>query len=217
MHHKDDWSDGEKCLREEKKGWKCSSQQEEWTRPTMCSIQPPYYRHSLTEGSVGKPLNKQKTDWCKPLIVTVCNNKEVIYHLLSATHSWTVSEEWVKSSDQTRGECESPRSDPVVYAALFQTCLTPFSCYPLIDVWERIAQPVSCFTHSPTHFASTFSSSPLSFSVVLSAFPPALCIVPSSAAVSVQTLFHHINLTSPLKDWPHTKLLFKGKKYTCRG
>lgn len=37
------------------------------------------------------------------------------------------------------------------------------------------------------------------------------------AAVGPYTRFHHVNLTSPLKDWPHTKLLFKGKKIHTLG
>lgn len=85
-----------------------------------------------------------------------------------------------------------------------------------------MAKSVSCFPHFLcTNFSSTllvsvalFCGSP-SF---LSAFPPAPSIVLRSAAVCSErcTLFHHINSTSPLKDWPHTKLLFKGKKKCTR-
>ncbi len=75
---------------------------------TICSIQSFYNGHSLTQGNVGKPLNMHKTNWCKPLIVTVCNNKEVIYQLLSATHSWTVSEEQFETLDQSNREHKNP-------------------------------------------------------------------------------------------------------------
>lgn len=41
--------------------------------------------------------------------------------------------------------------------------------------------------------------------------------LPARLQSALQTPFPHINLTSPLKDWPHSKLLFKGKKNTHSG
>lgn len=42
------------------------------------------------QGDEGKALCK---DCCKPIIVTVCNNTEVIHQLLSAVHSSTLEEQ----------------------------------------------------------------------------------------------------------------------------
>lgn len=60
-----------------------------------------------------------------------------------------------------------------------------------------------------------------------------LCLLPLSAVLLVSYLpcspagwshrselhdpFHHLGFTSPLKDWPHTKLLFKERKHPLRG
>lgn len=64
----------------------------------------------------------------------------------------------------------------------------------------------------------------LPFSATLPpSYLPILLLSPSFSArlqpvcSELQTPFHHLYFTSPLKDWPHTKLLFKGKKYTRWG
>lgn len=166
---------------------------------TICSIQSVNNGYSLTREMSGKPLNKQKTDWCKALIVTVCYNKEVIYQLLSAAHSWTVNEELFETLDRAR-EHKNPtlthcsKLVPLKLVLFLSSRQDGTLCFMFPSLPSLVSSALFC--RSPS---------------VLSARPPALSIA------RLHTLFHHLNCTSPLKDWPHTKLLFKGKKYTRRG
>lgn len=96
----------------------------------MCSTQSFYNGHRLIQGSMGRPLNRQKTNRCNPLIVTVCNNKEVIYQLLSAKHSSTVSEEQFETLD--RAKRKHKNSDTVVRHGFFLICRV--TCFPSLHV-----------------------------------------------------------------------------------
>lgn len=134
---------------------------------------------SPAQGDEGKALCK---DCCKPIIVTVCNNTEVIHQLLSAVHSSTLVEEQVNGR--------------IHRFFFFPACSTYFVA-PLL---HRRLCPELCAFCPPILTASLPAAS---FSTRLRS--------------ALRTLLHRMNLTSPLKDWPHTKLLFKGKKYTLRG
>lgn len=78
---------------------------------------------------------------------------------------------------------------------------------------------------SPTHRCRGLASVLLhSFLSSVATAPPPIwtgflhaASLPAGLQPALHTLFPHVNLTSPLKDWPHSKLLFKGKKYTLRG
>lgn len=70
---------------------------------------------------------------------------------------------------------------------------------------------------SPSLFLLHLSSAPLRLICLSSCSLHRSCARLKSVYSELHTLFHHINFTSPLKDWPHTKLLFKGKKYTRQG
>lgn len=78
--------------------------------------------------------------------------------------------------------------------------------------------------HTPLHVSLPFLRLSLPFSPSLPpSYLPLLPLSPSlsarlrSARSGLRTPFHHLNFASPLKDWPHTKLLFKGKKTHAGG
>lgn len=113
-------------------------------------FQPPEYNYTfhnsyiLAQSDVGKLLNKQKR--CKPLIITVFNNQEVIYQLLSATHSWKVSEEQVETLDWANTE----RSDRVFQTAFLSNLFTDFFSNHFTSL------PLSCcFSLAPIGLSSS--------------------------------------------------------------
>lgn len=89
-----------------------------------------FYLCSPEQGDEGKALCK---DCCKPIIVTVCNNTEVIHQLLSAVHSWTLIEEQVNGRIQ--------QSQSVFLFCLLSPILlpcSPFGCLILITVQDSV-------------------------------------------------------------------------------
>lgn len=145
--------------------------------------------HRMVEEICWTSKKKKKKD-ANPLIITMFSNQEVIYLLLSTTHSLKVSEELAGTVGlaQTEGGSDQVLQNlPALFFGLTSSLLI-----------------------SPPPFRWVANSS-----AGLSAPNPLEVL--SLAAVAPQTRFHHVNLASPWKDWPHAKLLFKGKKNTHAG
>lgn len=129
----------------------------------------------------------------KAIIVTVCNNTEAINQLLSAGHSSVLTGEPVNGNIGP--------SKPVSFSL-------PGICPALATrAWRCLGVRPHSFLHL--------------FHQLCGACAPSIragCISPCwEAASAAHTPFPHVSLTSPLKDGPHSKLLFKGKKkYTGR-
>lgn len=108
-----------------------------------------------------------------PVIITVFSNQEVIYLLLSATHSLKVSEELAGTlgqHTQTGGG-----SDRALQTFLLSSLVSLPLCLFLLLLFRRVANPPARLPPPPPT-------------------PPGVLRL---AAVGPQTRFHHVNLASP--------------------
>lgn len=116
---------------------------------------------------------------------------------------------------------QEPKYDPVLWLpSLKHDYFSLSALFFPHTVLGGVTLTLLCHPHFlSTRFTSTFILTlPLLFSLCFCESYQAVLLPPSaSTRLKLAVLFNRLNFTSPLKDWPHTKLLFKAKKYTRWG